>query len=727
SSFIPVVKGITDYTADSLVEGTTYFFVVTAVDTTGNESGNSSEISKTIILTTPAPAPLPSPWQNNDIGSPAQTGTASFENDTFTIESSGADIWDTSDQFHFVNQTLNGDGEIISRVVSQENTNMWAKSGVMIREALTANSKYAMMMLTPGNGSAFQYRAGTGSSSLDTTHPNDSFTAPYWVKLVRRGNTFTGFNSESGTTWVEVGTVTIEMATEIYTGLAVTSHDTSSFCTSGFDNVQINKDLPDTTAPTVAITSPSTANTHETKESSINLAGSAADNVGVKQVTWYNSRGGESGTATGTQNWSASNISLADGDNEIAITAMDDAGNTGTRIITVTYNPDTIAPLVLVSSPTSAGFYATAATSIILGGTVQDDSSIAEVTWTNSRGGNGSASGTTSWTISNVPLMEGENIITITATDNYNNTGERILTVNYTPRDETAPTVEIESPVCGSVCETNHPVISVSGTAFDAVGVTEVRWRNFSKVNSSGTASGTTSWTAPGIPLVEGSNDISIIATDGAGNIGSLSLAVAYILPPDITNPALEITNPTGIGIYATSSALVDISGTASDDREIDDVTWVNMATGKSGTAAGTAVWSVSGITLNEGDNSIIITAKDAAGNENSKTLHVTHAPPVTADTTVPEVTITMPSVRKFYFTRDPIINISGTASDNSKVTAVTWSNSTGESETAAGTTANWSANDIQLAKWWNKITVTATDTSGNESTRRLTVFCWKR
>lgn len=50
--FIPVGKTVTSYTLNGLVAGKTYYFTLTAVDTSGNESGYSSEVLKTISETT---------------------------------------------------------------------------------------------------------------------------------------------------------------------------------------------------------------------------------------------------------------------------------------------------------------------------------------------------------------------------------------------------------------------------------------------------------------------------------------------------------------------------------------------------------------------------------------------------------------------------------------------------------------------------------------------------
>ena len=50
-------------------------------------------------------------------------------------------------------------------MASLQNTDAWAKAGVMIRESLTADSRYVMMVVMLGNGVAFQRRTGAGASS----------------------------------------------------------------------------------------------------------------------------------------------------------------------------------------------------------------------------------------------------------------------------------------------------------------------------------------------------------------------------------------------------------------------------------------------------------------------------------------------------------------------------------------------------------------------------------
>ena len=166
---------------------------------------------------------LPLPWQNQDVGEVGVEGSASFDAGAFTVLGSGVDIWGTADEFQFVYQPLTGDGTILTRVVSQHNTNEWAKAGVMIRETLDADSRFAMMTTTPEEGLAFQYRETPAAEAIHV--PGALVPYPYWVLLVRSGDSFTGYVSPDGVDWTEIGTTTIPMNVDVFVGLCVTSHN----------------------------------------------------------------------------------------------------------------------------------------------------------------------------------------------------------------------------------------------------------------------------------------------------------------------------------------------------------------------------------------------------------------------------------------------------------------------------------------------------------------------
>jgi regulation of enolase protein 1 (concanavalin A-like superfamily) len=202
-----------------------------AKDAAGNVSDSRS--ASVIVSGT---GTLPAPWVTQDIGSVGVVGSASYLNGLFTLKGSGSDIWGSSDSFRYAYQVMNGDGQIIARVASLQNTNTYAKGGVMIRQSLAANSMHAMMDVTPGNGAEFSRRTSAGGTTTATLR--SGLSAPRWVRLVRSGNTFTGSVSSDGVTWSQVGSSTITMTSSVYVGLIVTSHSNSALCTTTIDGVR---------------------------------------------------------------------------------------------------------------------------------------------------------------------------------------------------------------------------------------------------------------------------------------------------------------------------------------------------------------------------------------------------------------------------------------------------------------------------------------------------------
>jgi regulation of enolase protein 1 (concanavalin A-like superfamily) len=184
-------------------------------------------------------------------GQPGSVGSFSYDapTDIYTMTGSGTDIWDVPDfsgagagnfhdEFHYAYKQLSGVGSIQVKVLSVDNTNTWAKAGVMIRETLDANSVHTMTVITPGQGVSFQRRPVTAQASEHTTLAG--FQAPYWVRITRSGNDFTSEHSADGATWETIGTQNIPMAATVYVGLALTSHNAGATCEATFSDVTIS-------------------------------------------------------------------------------------------------------------------------------------------------------------------------------------------------------------------------------------------------------------------------------------------------------------------------------------------------------------------------------------------------------------------------------------------------------------------------------------------------------
>jgi len=316
------------------------------------------------------------------------------------------------------------------------------------------------------------------------------------------------------------------------TQFTVTASDTSGNVTSSF--LTVTYTAPDLTPPTISITAPTTGTTYSTSGPSVTLNGIAADNVGVTQVAWVTDRGG-SGVASGTASWSTGVISLQSGSTQITVTAYDKAGNQAQRVLAVTTppQPDTTAPTINITSPTTAGNFSTSSTTISLSGTAADNVGVSQVTWVASGGGSGIAAGTSSWNVSGIALQSGSNQLTVTARDAAGNQSNAIITVTSTASSPVKPSsVIITSPTSSPVYTTSVDHVSLAGTAFANAGVIQVTWSG-DRGDGSGVATGTTSWVVNQVNLKNGTNTITITARDSANNLSSQLIQVVYS-PPSV-------------------------------------------------------------------------------------------------------------------------------------------------------------------------------------------------
>jgi len=189
--------------------------------------------------------------QSLDVGDDVSPGTGwSYEpgTDQHTLIGNGHDIWDDADDFRYAYLPLSGDIDAVAHVgaMTGPGDNGWRKAGIMVRETTDAGSRHATMVLTPdvAHGASLQSRSATdgGSANIDS---NMAPTPPGWIRLVRSGDTFTGYWSTDGEDWTEQGAVSIAMPTDVLIGLAVTSHEEEGKLTTvAFDNVSFFQPTP---------------------------------------------------------------------------------------------------------------------------------------------------------------------------------------------------------------------------------------------------------------------------------------------------------------------------------------------------------------------------------------------------------------------------------------------------------------------------------------------------
>ena len=400
-----------------------------------------------------------------------------------------------------------------------------------------------------------------------------------------------------------------------------------------------------------------------TNSTTVTITLTATDDVGVtgyyvsedSTVPSASASGWTSVSSTASYNETLSySLSSDDGSKTIYVWYKDDAGNvSGTASAAIIV--DTTLPLVTISSPTSNSTYTSASSTISLGGSASDSlSGITGVTWSNSRGGNGTATGTASWIIAGISLSVGDNVITVTAVDNAGNTGADAITVAYsvstptptpTPTQTPTPKPSDTTPPDGSVSinsgasYTNSTTVTLNLSASDSVGVTGyyIAASSLSPLASASgwtTITSTTSYHDAVSYTVSGSDGSKTVYAWYKDSRGNVSNTASDDITLDTASPTITITSPTSVSAYTTTSSAISVSGSASDGTSgINSVTWSSSG-GESGAASGTNSWTISSINLSVGDTTITVTAKDGAGNTGTDTITITYK--VTTPTPIP-------------------------------------------------------------------------------------------
>jgi lysophospholipase L1-like esterase len=229
---------VPDFLDTTAKKGRLYHYVTTATNEIGT-SAPSAEIA--------TGAGLPGGWRTTDIGKVTVPGYTKYNGRTFTLEGEGHDIDGRADEFHFLYAPMSGQGTITARIV-RPMSSQWTKPGVMIRKNLDSDSPHASVLLLPHWSGALVSRSEKGGETttgtprqLSEAHviKKNRLSTPYWVRLIRFRNTFTGFMSRDGFKWKELGAVELDMGHSFYVGLPACSQLKGVTTTVTYDKVSI--------------------------------------------------------------------------------------------------------------------------------------------------------------------------------------------------------------------------------------------------------------------------------------------------------------------------------------------------------------------------------------------------------------------------------------------------------------------------------------------------------
>lgn len=187
--------------------------------------------------------------------------------DKHTVVGVGNDIWNTSDECIFVHKKFDGNGLIVARIDSVQNTHPWSKIGLMIRDSLDADAAYGFVLVTPEKRASFQRRTRAGDASEQFHTEAEAFTFPHWIRLVRSGFFVTAEHSSDGQNWEDMDGVKasafVNLTGEMYIGFAVTSHvDQNTTCEAVYSNVTITGGSGEFTATNIGLSANIPDNLH---------------------------------------------------------------------------------------------------------------------------------------------------------------------------------------------------------------------------------------------------------------------------------------------------------------------------------------------------------------------------------------------------------------------------------------------------------------------------------
>lgn len=232
-------------------------------------------------------------------------------------------------------------------------------------------------------------------------------------------------------------------------------------------------------------------------------------------------------------------FSLSEGSNTIEMEATDEAGNTATETYDVT--SDTEPPSVSIDSPDEGALLGEATATVE--GTVSDDVAASDDIAVTLNG--------QPVTLSNnefseeVSLTEGENTIEVTAEDPAGNSASDDVTVTY---DSAAPSITIDEPEDGETVDESE--ITVSGSVSDDY--SDPAEISLSVAGTTASVGDDGSFEVDAT-LDQGTNDITVEATDEAGNAATETVTVER---EDGTNWALYAAIIAIVAIILASAAL---------------------------------------------------------------------------------------------------------------------------------------------------------------------------
>jgi TolB protein len=188
-----------------------------------------------------ARAPLGVFEAHGDVGETPKRGSVEYDSATgeYRVTGGGANIWSTTDAFHFVWIKLSGDVTIAADIqFIGAGAVAHRKAVLMIRQGLEPGAPYADAALHGDGLTSLQFRT---DRDKETQEVKAAVTAPHRIRIERHGNEFTMYTGNSGGELDSSGSASVMLQDPVYVGIGVCSHDAGVLETAVFSNVKIER------------------------------------------------------------------------------------------------------------------------------------------------------------------------------------------------------------------------------------------------------------------------------------------------------------------------------------------------------------------------------------------------------------------------------------------------------------------------------------------------------
>ena len=175
---------------------------------------------------------------NGDVGG-ASSGSATYdaENDEYVITGSGANMWSTHDEFHFLWKRMTGDFILRTDAGFRgEGADPHRKMGWIVRSGLEPDATYIDAAVHGDGLTALQFRRSAGG---ETEEIRSVVSSPAMIQLSRIGTSFSLAVARTGEPLTRESPIDLDLGDEVYVGLFVCSHNAEVAERAVFRNVRI--------------------------------------------------------------------------------------------------------------------------------------------------------------------------------------------------------------------------------------------------------------------------------------------------------------------------------------------------------------------------------------------------------------------------------------------------------------------------------------------------------